>query len=459
MAPDPIPTGATELEEMLNDPKQVKNLFADPSRFKDFVTAYGKAQLNEKTEIAAQVRDETQKVLADFLKTQRKDVPAFNPLDGNHAQRVTGAGKGTFYNKRAPGAKIDEAGLFGGDYTKMLQALTPSAQKGEMGLSEETLGDLTRLRKIQNSFGSIVPADGGFLVPEQMRSDLMQASISEALIRPLATVIPMDTARVGVPYVDVTTEAGPTFSGLSFYWTEEGAPLTETQTKFGSTVLDANKLTGYAEVPSELIADASAFGAFLDQSLPKGIAGAEDYAFINGNGVGKPLGFLNNAATVTAAATAGQGAGTIVWENIVAMYSRMLPSSLRNAVWIADIATFPQLATMALSVGTGGSAVWLNNGVSGPPATILGRPVYFTGSVPGLGTTGDISFVDLSYYLIGDRQTWQMSASEHYKFGHDKVAYRIIERVDGRPWIQSAITPANSGPALSPFVQLSSTRA
>jgi hypothetical protein len=51
-----------------------------------------------------------------------------------------------------------------------------------------------------------------------------------------------------------------------------------------------------------------------------------------------------------------------------------------------------------------------------------------------------------------------VSASEHYKFGNDKTAYRIIERVDGRPWIQSAITPANSGSTLSPFVQLSSTR-
>jgi HK97 family phage major capsid protein len=458
MASEPIPTGAAELEEMLNDPKQVKNLFADPGRFKEFVSNYGKAQLSEKTEIAAQVRDETQRVLADFLKTQRNEVPKFNPLDGNHAQRVTGMGKGTFYNKRAPGAKIDEAGLFGGDYTSMLQALTPAAQKGEMGLPDEVLADLTKLKRIQNSYGTIVPADGGFLVPEQLRSDLMQAAVGQSLIRPLATVIPMDTARVGVPYVENTTEAGGTYAGLNFYWTEEGAALTETQSKFGQTVLDANKLTGYVEAPSELVADASAFGAFLDQALPKGIALAEDYAFINGNGVGKPLGFLNNPATVTVSAEAGQGAGTLVWENIVKMYARMLPSSLGTGVWIASIDTFPQLATMALSVGTGGSAVWLNNGQEGPPARILGRPVYFTGATPQLGTTGDLSFVDLSYYLVGDRQMWQMSASEHYKFGNDKIAYRIMQRVDGRPWIQSAITPANSGPTLSPFVQLSSTR-
>lgn len=452
-----IPTGGDELKEMLADSAKMQNLFKNPAKFGEFINNYAASQMDEKNEISAQVRDETQKVLAEFLKTQRGKIPVnFNPLD---QQRPNGTNKGGFYNKRAPGAAIDSAGLFNGDYARMFQAIRPKAASGELGIPDSVMADLASLKKIQNSFGTIVPADGGFLVPEQLRSDLMSATVAQALIRPLATVIPMDTARVGIPYVDATTESGGVFNGMTFYWTEEGAALTETQTKFGQVVLDANKLTGYCEVPSELPADSSAFGAFLDQALPKGIASAEDYAFINGNGVGKPLGFLNNPATVTLTAVSGQGAGTLVWENIVGMYARMLPSSLGTAVWIASIDTFPQLATMALSVGTGGSAVWLNNGVAGPPMTILGRPVYFTGSTPALGTTGDISFVDLSYYLIGDRSTWQVSASEHYKFGNDKVAYRIIERVDARPWIQSAITPANgSSNTLSPFVQLSSTR-
>ena len=49
-------------------------------------------------------------------------------------------------------------------------------------------------------------------------------------------------------------------------------------------------------------------------------------------------------------------------------------------------------------------------------------------------------------------------SSPHFKFGNDMTAYRIIERVDGRPWLQSAITPKNGGSALSPFVKIA-TRA
>jgi HK97 family phage major capsid protein len=139
----------------------------------------------------------------------------------------------------------------------------------------------------------------------------------------------------------------------------------------------------------------------------------------------------------------GQTAATIVWENIVKMYARMLPTSLKNAVWIASIDSFPELATMALSVGTGGGPIWIGsyggpNGTDVPPMTILGRPVLFTEKVSALGTTGDINFVDLSYYLIGDRQSVEVAASEQAFFQNDVTAYRIIERVDGRPWLQTA---------------------
>jgi HK97 family phage major capsid protein len=106
--------------------------------------------------------------------------------------------------------------------------------------------------------------------------------------------------------------------------------------------------------------------------------------------------------------------------------------------------------------------VWIGQGLNqpgsqGPPVSILGRPVIFTEKLPTVGTTGDICFADLSYYLIGDRQVMQASSSEHYQFQNDKTAFRIISRVDGRPWLQSPITPKNnSASTLSAFVQLAS---
>jgi HK97 family phage major capsid protein len=268
----------------------------------------------------------------------------------------------------------------------------------------------------------------------------------------------METLRVPFPAVDATSNTSSVFGGIVGYWTEEGAALTSSSASFSRIVLDAKKLTAYTDIPNELLSDSiGSFQTFIDQMFPEALAWYEDVAFLTGSGVGEPLGSLSasNPSLITVAKEAGQPADTIVWENIVKMYSRMLPSSINRAVWVISQDCFPELATMALSVGTGGSAIWLGNGVSGPPMTILGRPVIFTEKAPGvLGDLGDVSFVDFGFYLIGDRQVMSAMSSPHYKFGNDQTSYRIIERVDGRPWLQSAITPKNGGATLSPFVQL-----
>lgn len=444
-----IPSTASELEELLGNPAQMQNIVKDPAKFQELIRNYSKAVMNKDSDLARQVREETQIVLAEYLKANGQvDRPALNPLDHPGA----GTARNALYNKNAPGAVIDNEFSNTAEFFQAIWHHSNTLKNNE-GIQEK----LDRVRRVQNSFGSTVPADGGFLIPETLRSELLKVALESSIVRSRARVIPMETLRVPIPMVDSTSNASSVFGGIVCYWTEEGAALTESQASFGRVVLEAKKLTGYAEMPNELVADATAFGSFLDQTFPQAMAWYEDVAFMTGTGVGEPLGFINNPATVSVAKESGQAAATIVWENIVKMYARMLPSSLGNAVWIANINTFPELATMALSVGTGGSAVWLNNGVQGPPMTILGRPVIFTEKSPTLGTTGDIAFVDLSYYLIGDRQVMQAMSSPHYKFASDKTAYRIIERVDGRPWLQSAITP-KVGSTLSPFVQLA-TRA
>jgi HK97 family phage major capsid protein len=110
---------------------------------------------------------------------------------------------------------------------------------------------------------------------------------------------------------------------------------------------------------------------------------------------------------------------------------------------------------MALNVGVGGSAVWLTDAHGAPQLTLLGCPVIVTEKTPGiLGAQGDISFVDFGFYLIGDRQHMTLDRSGHVGFRSDTTDFRVIQRNDGRPWLQSAITPQNGGPTLSPFVQL-----
>ncbi|MEV5957295.1 phage major capsid protein [Streptomyces sp. NPDC051987] len=461
-----IPDSPAGLAEALSDADKMKELWASKESLQQFIEGYANAvDKSNRGEINAQAREQMQLVLAEYLKNNGSDAKPPVDFAGERAHALAPEIKGlsagarkSLYNRRAPGAKAD--GIFA-DASEFFRSTWYRADRlKDFG---ELRPKLDKLIEIQNSYGSEVPADGGFLIPEELRSEILQVALETAVVRPRATVIPMSSLRVPIPMIDDTSHTSSILGGVVGYWTEEAAGLTESQASFGRVVLDAKKLTAYAEVPNELLMDAPAFEGFFSGTFPKAISWFEDVAFLTGTGVGEPMGFINSPVSVQVAAEAGQPSGTIVWENLVKMYAQMLPTSLGRAVWIASIDTFPQLATMALSVGTGGGPVWIGNmaggqgGMDAPPATILGRPVYFTEKTGPLGTTGDISFVDLSYYLIGDRMEMQSSSSEHYKFANDKTAYRVIERVDGRPWLQSAITPKNgSSNKLSPVVQLAS---
>jgi HK97 family phage major capsid protein len=450
-APTIIPTTASELEEMLGDSSRMQRVFANKASFGEFIQNYARTVMNRDETIATQVREETQRVLRDMLKDSKGAAnPLLNPID----DRLPSLRRGNVYNKRAPGVALD--GEFR-DQAEFFQSIWHKANA--LRNWGELEGKRNRAAEVLNSFGSAVPDAGGFLVPEILRSELLAVALEKSIVRSRATTISMDSLRVPIPTVDDTSHVSSVFGGMTYYWAEEGASLTDTQASFGRVVLEAKKLTGYAEVPNELVADAPAFQDFFSQKFPQGLAYFEDVAFLNGSGVGEPEGLLNAACAIQVAKESGQSAGTIVWENLVKMYARMLPTSLSNAVWIASIDTFPQLATMSLSVGTGGSAIWLghyaNPGDQAPPVSILGRPVIFTEKTPPLGTPGDINLVDLSYYLLGDRQVMTAESSPHYKFQQDKTAFRIIERVDGRNWLRSAITPHNnSSNTLSPVVQI-----
>lgn len=473
-----VPAGPDGLLTILQDHTKLKDYFSREAvadgTTKEFLDTYAKNfNKADKGTTADTVRDQVQSVMFDMLRDNgagRKPTvdlaSALNFTNGkpNFGTGVAsiGKGKGVVYNKYAPGAQFEQAyrseDRFGsiGEYC---QAIREEARPSSLANRKDLLQKLENVRQFQNSFGSEEAGSGGFLIPEIMRSELLQLALEDSIVRSRATVIPMSTLSVPIPTVDDTSHVSSLFGGVTFYWAEESASITETQASFAQIRLTAKKLAGFFKVPNELLADAPAFSGWFDTRVPMGLAWYEDLGFMTETGVGTPEGFINSPASVSVAKESGQAAGTILWENIVKMYSRMLPTSLKNAVWIAAIDTFPELATMALAVGTGGGPVWIGGwsqpGSDMPPMTILGRPVIFTEKVPALGTTGDINFVDLSYYLIGDRQQVEVAASEHYAFQNNQTAFRLIERVDGRPWLQSALTPHNnSGNTLSAFVQI-----
>ncbi len=426
----------------------------ESGEFKAALNSYANKRNAEREEMLGQLREQTEAQLTDWLKENQS---AFTPgvikvPDLTEAKRAAGARPAPVYdNPRARGAPLNDVWP---DFYTYLQDIWYS--KGNGAVSAES----KRRMDVYNAYSEKVPSEGGFTVPEEFRSQIMRLSLDGAIVRPRATIIPMGAPRIHIPTLDETSRVSSIFGGVVVYRTEEGQELTESSAAFASIKLDVTKQTALSHVPNELIRDWGAFGAFMDSTLPPAFAYYEDLDYISGPGVGAPLGGLNaaNTALIVVLKRTGQSAATnnqIVWENIIDMYARMLPSSLGSAVWIASPDTFAQLATMALQVGTGGSAIWLTDGRGTPVLTLLGRPVIMTEKAPAaLGSQGDLSFVDWNMYLIGDYQNMTVDSSPHVKFTSDKTTFRAIARNDGRPWLQSPLTPHNNSASLSPFVTI-----
>lgn len=438
------------LQDNLASEEGLKKEFAT-GRFQAALTSYAEARNKERTEMLAQMREQTEAQLTEWLKDNQAALPGEGrpKLDFSAEAKAGAAPSPKYNNPRAVGAPLN--GVFPDVWTFMQDVHTQRHQPNQLS------ADARKRLDLYNTYSEKVPSEGGFLVPEEFRSQLLQLSLGSAVVRPRATIIPMGAPRLHIPMVDETSRVSSVYGGIVVYRTEEGGEIPESSASFAAVKLDVTKQTALAHVPNELIRDWGAFGAFMDATLPAAMAFYEDVDYINGPGVGAPLGALNaaNTALLVIAARGGQASTTIVWENVLDMYSRMLPSSIGNAVWLASPDAFVQLATMALSVGTGGSAVWLTDAHGTPQLTLLGRPVIMTEKVPGaLGSQGDLSFVDWTMYLVGDLQTMTIESSPHVKFTSDKTTFRAIARNDGRPWLQSPITPRNNGATLSPFTTL-----
>src|SRR5262249_34693450 len=155
-------------------------------------------------------------------------------------------------------------------------------------------------------------------------------------IRPRAFVQPMASATLQFPFLDITTvqSAGvsPFFGGVQMYWTEEAQTRQETEPQFKMMELKAHELSGYSVSSNVLLQDA-AFGLekFLMTLFGQAIAWFEEYAFLQGNGVGKPVGVLNAGATIS---INRQSAGLVQFADVAAMYSKLLPLSMQRSIWV-----------------------------------------------------------------------------------------------------------------------------
>jgi HK97 family phage major capsid protein len=295
------------------------------------------------------------------------------------------------------------------------------------------------------------PSAGGFLIPPQFAAEMLDASLEDEIVRPLCRVEPMTGDSKTIAGITHTSGASGPYGGVGG-WVAEGSEITAEDLPLRAMTLHAYAVKCLTQVTNEAVADAADLDRQLSAALTKAAGWHLDRAFLRGTGAGQPQGILNAACTITVAKETNQQSGTLVYSNLAKMLARLWPGGFKNAVWVANPTTIPQLLELSVPVGTAGSHVPVVQ-ESGGEYRILTRPVKFTEKAPALGALGDIMLCDFSQYVVGLRADVRLEKSMHAGFTSDTSHYRVVLRADGQPLWDAAYTP-NAGDTLSPFVML-----
>lgn len=335
----------------------------------------------------------------------------------------------------------------------------------QVAINGDVMGQSDKRLTFQKSAGAneTIASEGGFLVQEDFSTALLTAVRQNSLILPRVTNIPLsgNSNALKLPIIDeVSRQRGYRLGGMRAYWLAEGEQKIDSKPKFGEISLGLNKIAALGYATDELLQDSSALETIMKIGFENEIRFEVEDAIFNGNGVGKPLGFLKSGAVITVAKEVSQPNGTITFNNLVAMLDRLPVRSRRNAVWVvADSQVETALYTVMLPGGMG-IPVYLppgqNQSAGGNSVfgTLLGRPVIPVEYLPALGSLGDIALVDFSEYITIDKGGIQSAESMHVRFIYDEMTFRMVYRIDGKPAWRQPVTTANGAVTKSPFVVL-----
>jgi HK97 family phage major capsid protein len=221
------------------------------------------------------------------------------------------------------------------------------------------------------------------------------------------------------------------------------------------------KLTGLCYATEELLEDTGMLETIITEGFTEEFGYKIDEAILYGTGAGQPLGIMNSGAVITVPKVTGQAAGTLAYENVLAMRGRLWARSRANSVWLINQDVEGSLATMVFTPA-GGSSIPVYMPAGGAAGaqydTLFNRPILPIEQAKTLGATGDVILADLSQYFLVDKGAMQKATSVHVRFIYDEMTYKFTYRVDGQPIWNAALTPANGTNTVSPFVALA-TRA
>ena len=303
-------------------------------------------------------------------------------------------------------------------------------------------------------------ASEGYMVPPAMRDQIWELVFSGEDMINWVDREPTESNAVEL-LTDETTPWGST--GVKAYCRSEAGQMSASRIDTDPRMIKLYDLYAFISATDELLEDAPRLNDRLTRQAARAIRWAVSTAIIEGNGVGKPMGYLNSSAKITVAKESGQAAQTITAANVLKMYTRLYMQDDSMPFWLANRDIVPQLAVMTI----GDTPIWIPPGglTASPHGMLMGYPVRFSEHCETLGAEGDLQLLDMKGYYATqktgngrDGEGIKFDSSIHLYFDYGATAFRWTFRFGGQPYLSGPVSPAKGSTTKSCFITLA-TRA
>lgn len=277
---------------------------------------------------------------------------------------------------------------------------------------------------------------GGFAVYPSVSSAITKKVFELSPIRQEARVVPIGTDAFE-EILDLE-EPGTGWEGETQVPTDTAVP------NIGKLRIVAHELRAMPKATQKILDDSAIdVGAWLVDKLGRKFAKDEGAGFVNGNGVGRPVGFMSYAAASVTTSDATRAWGVLQHvitgaaaafatsaggDCLITMTGELKAEYAANAKWFMNRRTGAAVAKLKDDQK---QYLWQRSLIAGQPDMLLGHPIVWCADMDDLGAgTYPIAFGDMrAAYTIADRMGDRMLRDPYT--GKPFVKFYTTRRVGG----------------------------
>jgi HK97 family phage major capsid protein len=329
---------------------------------------------------------------------------------------------------RLPKSAADRAEEIKATVNLWARAVVSANTMGVMNLAEPQRKALDAVLSEWKALNVTTDTAGGYLAPMEYVRELIKSETEISPVRNLARVRTTVMKSVQIPK--------RTGQFAAQWVAEQGARSETTGLAYGLEELHTHELFALIDISNQMLED-SAFDmeAEIRMEASEQFAVAEGAAFVTGNGVGKPEGFLSNASV----STTNSGAATAVAaDGLLSLYYAIKTAYARNSTWAANRTTIGSIRKLKDSTN---QYLWVPGLATGVPNTINGAPYVEVPDMPNEGAgTKPVAFGDFRRaYTWVDRLVMEMLRDPFTQATSGNVRFILRKRVAGQVVLPEAI--------------------